>query len=167
MKYGEPSNVDYSRGGSAVWKLDRLVGTIFTKIELKDENVPHCTPISHGDYIYAYINYDVSPSKFLDINSITGNIAYDQLKKELRARGSSIEEILVSLAIATQIGEGQLSLQYIQANGLYKQWIFETNNPEKVDQLYNLISYNLKHQHGDPRPQGFSELAEPLGCSTC
>ena len=167
MKYGEPSTVDSSRGGSAVWKSDRLIGTIFTRIELRDESVPHCTPMSHYDFIYGYINYDVSPSKFLDISSIMGGISYDKLKKELRARGGCMEEVLVALAIATQIGEGQLSLQYVQANELYKQWIYETNNPEKVDQLYDLISFNLKHQKGDPQPQGFWELAQPSGCSTC
>jgi hypothetical protein len=167
MKYGEPSTVDALRGGSAIWKNDRLMGTIFEQIELKDEMVPHCTPSSHHDFIYAFVNYDVAPSKFTDISSVTGGIAYDPLKKELRARGGCMAEVLVSLAIATQIGEGQLSLQYVQANELYKQWIFETNNPEKVDQLYALISYNLQHQKGDPYPQGFWELAHPQGCSTC
>ncbi len=165
-KYGRPSTVDTSRGGSAIWKKERLMNTVFQRIELRDESVPHCTPTNHSDFIYASINYDVSPSKFLDISSVSGGLSYDPLKKELRARGGSMEENIVALALAVQIGEGQLSLQYAQANGLYIQWINETRNPAKVDQVYDLLVFNLKHQKGNPtNPEGAWVLANPEGCS--
>lgn len=164
-KYGRPSTVDTSRGGSAIWKKERLMNTVFERIELRDESVPHCTPSSHSDFLYATVNYDVPPSKFLEISSVTGSIMYDPLKKELCVRGGSMEENIVTLALAIQIGEGQLSLQYAQANGLYVQWINETKNPAKVDQLYDLLAFNLKHQKGNPTySEGSWVLANPGGC---
>lgn len=164
FKYGKPSSVDTGRGGSVIWKKERLQNTVFDRIELRDESVPHCTPYSHSDFIYVYVNYDVPVSRFLDVSSVSGGLSYDPLKKELRSRGGSMEENLVALALAIQIGEGQLSLQYSQANGLYKQWINESKNPAKVDQLYDLLAFNLKHQKGNPANEGYWPLANPEGC---
>ena len=165
LKYGQPSTVDTSRGGSAIWKRERLINTVFQRIELRDELVPHCIPTNHYDFISATVNYDVSPSKFLDINSVTGGITYDPLKKELTSRGNSMNENIVALALAIQIVEDQLSLPYAQANGLYIQWMNETKNPEKVDQLYDLLVFNLKHQKGNPQyAEGAWVLANPDGC---
>jgi hypothetical protein len=164
-KYGKPSTLDTGRGGSAIWKKGRLQNTVFDRIELRDENVPHSIPYPHSDFLYAFVNYEVPPSRFLDVSSISGGLAYDPLKKELRSRGGSMEENLVALALALQIGEGQLSLMYAQANGLYKQWINECKNPAKVDQLYDLLAFNLKHQRGNPAGEGYWALANPDGAA--
>ena len=164
-QYGQPSSIDPSAGGTIVWKKNRLMNTVFDRIELRDESIPHCKPAPHKDFLYAYVNYDVAPSKFLEVTSLSGSVSYDPLKKELRARCASMEANIATLALATHIGEDRVSLQYVQANELYKQWIAETKNPEKVDQLYDLLSFNLKHQKGNPDSEGFWALAFPEGCA--
>jgi hypothetical protein len=164
-QYGQPSSVDPAPGGSVVWKKNRLMNTCFERLEVRDESIPHCKPMPHKDFCYAYVNYDLNPSKFMDVTSLSGSISYDPLKKELRARCGSMEANIATLALATHIGEDHLSLQYVQANDLYRQWVEETKNPAKVDQLYDLLSFNLKHQKGNPASEGYWVLAYPEGCA--
>lgn len=164
-EYGPPSFVDPTPNGQVVWKKDALANTIFERIELHDEGVAHCNPIDHYDFLYAFINYEVPPSKVLDVSAVSGGISYDPLKKELRARGGSMKENIVSLALATHVGEGQLTLSYIKANDLYKQWIHDMKDPEKLDQLSDLLAFNIKHQKGNPNPEGYWVMSESGGCS--
>lgn len=164
-KYGQPSSIDPSVGGEVIWKKNRLLNTCFDRVVLKDESVAHCKPMMHRDFVYAYVNYDIPPSKFLEVTSLSGSISYDPLTKQLRSRCGSIEANIATLALATHIGEGHLSLNYVQANELYKQWMLDTKNPEKVDQMYDLMCFNLKHQKGNPEGEGHWVLASPEGCT--
>lgn len=153
-------------GGQVVWKKDRLLNTCFDQIVLKDEEIPHCKPMDHKDFLYFYVNYDVAPSRFMEVSSLSGSVGYDKLKKQLWARCASAEANIATLALATHIGEGHVSLAYAQANEIYKQWILDTKNPGKVDQMYDLLCFNLKHQKGNPETEGSWPLAFPEGCST-
>lgn len=162
--YGQPSSIDNSPGGTIIWKRDRLLDTCFDRIEVRDESIPHCHPMSHQDFVYTSVKYDVPPSKFLDVTSLTGGITYDPLKKELRSRCGSASANIAILALATHIGEGNLSLNYVQANNMLGAWIYDIQNPEKLEQMYDLLCYNLKHQRGNPVPEGFWVLANPEGC---
>ena len=67
----------------------------------------------------------------------------------------SLEANVATLALATQVGEGHLSLNYVQANELYAQYILSTQDAEQYLRLYDLLSYNLKHQSGDPTSDGY------------
>lgn len=164
-KYGQPSAIDPTPGGMAIWKRDKLMNTCIDRIEVKDEAIPHCHPTNHLDFVYASVNYDVAPSKFLEVTSLSGNITYDPNKKQLTARCGTIEAAIASLALATQIGEGHISLNYAQANELYPHYLVATQDPEQIARLYDLLCYNLRHQRGDPSPSGSWPLAQPHGCT--
>lgn len=164
-KYGQPSAVDPSVGGIAIWKKDKLMNTCLDRIEVRDEAIPHCHPANHTDYIYAYVNYEVAPSKTLEVMGISGTLSYDSLKKQLRARCGSIEACIATLTLATQVGEGSISLNYVQANDLYMHYLVSAQDPYQSLRLYDLLCYNLKHQRGDPIPQGSWPIASPHGCT--
>lgn len=164
-KYGQPSSIDPSPNGTIVWKKERLMNTCFDRIELRDESIPHCQPIDHNDFVYFYVNYDVAPSRFMEVESLSGSVGYDKLKKLLWARCGSAESAIATLALATHVGEGHVSLAYVQANEMFKQWILDTKNPGKVDQMYDLLCFNLKHQKGNPNESGNWPLAFPQGCA--
>ena len=158
-KYGMPSSVDPTAGGIAIWKRDKLMNTPFDRLEVRDESIPHAYPMPHNDFVYGFVNYDVAPSKFLEVTSISGSITYDPLKKQLRARCGTLEAVIATLALATQCGESHLSLNYIQNNELYPQYILASQDPEQILRLHDLLAYNLKHQQGDPNSSGFWPLA--------
>ena len=118
-KYGLPSAIDPSKNGTAIWKKNKLMNTCFDRIELKDESIPHAFPSWHRDALYVWINYDVAPSKFLEVTSLSGTLSYDPLKKQLRVRCGSIESCISILALCSQIGEGHISLNFAQRNDLF------------------------------------------------
>jgi hypothetical protein len=154
-RYGAPSAVDPTAGGIAIWKKDKLMNTPFDRIEVKDESIPHLHPARHNDFVYMYVNYDVMPSKYMEVTSLSGSIVYDPLKKLLRSRCGTMEATVATLALATQIGEGHISLNYAQANELFAQYIMASQHPEQYNRLHDLLAYNLKHQHGDPTSDGY------------
>ncbi len=149
-RYGAPSAVDPTAGGIAIWKKDKLMNTPFDRIEIKDESIPHAYPSSHNDFVYMHVNYDIMPSKYMEVTSLSGGITYDPLNKMLRMRCGTLEACIATLALATQIGEGHISLNYAQANELFAQYIIGSQNPEQYIRLHDLLAYNLKHQSGSP-----------------
>lgn len=164
-KYGQPSAVDPTAGGMAIWKRDKLMNTCLDHIEVRDEAIPHCQPANHADFVYAFVNYEVDASKFLEVTSLSGTITYDALKKQLGARCGTIEAVIASLALASQIASGAISLNYAQANELYAHYLVSTQDADRVSRLYELLCYNLSHQLGDPSYSGSWPLAEPHGCT--
>lgn len=141
------------------------MNTCLDRIEVRDEAIPHCHPGNHLDFVSVYVTYDVAPSKMLEVTSLSGTISYDPLKKQLRARCGSVETAIATLTLATQVGEGTISLNYVQANDLFNHYLTSTQNPEQCSRLQDLLCYNLKHQRGDPSPDGSWPLANPMGCT--
>jgi hypothetical protein len=158
-KYGMPSAVDPTAGGIAIWKKDLLMNECFDRLEVRDESIPHVYPFPHNDFVYAFVNYNVSPSKFLEVTSVSGSITYDPLKKQLRARCGCIESVVATLALACQVGEGHLSLNYVQSNELFPQYILASKDSEQYIRLHDLLCYNLKNQQGNPNSDGYWPLA--------
>lgn len=157
--YGVPSSVDPSPGGIVIWKKDRLMNQCFDRLEVRDEAIPHAYPMPHNEFLYVFVNYDVAPSKFLDVTSITGSVTYDPLKKQLRARSNCVQSAIATLALATQVGEGHLSLNYVQSNELFPQYFIASKDEEQFQRLHDLLCYNLKHQSGTPESDGYWPLS--------
>lgn len=149
-KYGQPSAVDPSSGGMAIWKADKLANGCLERIEIKDEAISHCVPVNHLDYVYAYVRYDLPTSRFLDVSALSGTIGYDTGRSELRARCGTIEAAIATLALATQIGEGHISLNYANANDLLGHYLTASQDPNQAARLNDLLCYNVKHQQGKP-----------------
>jgi len=162
-RYGQPAHLSRTKGGIAIWETEQLKDTCYHKIELHDESIVHLKPIRHRDFLYTFINYEVPPEKLLDILSLSGSVSYDPLTKLLRTRCGSEDANIATLALATQIGEGNVSINYIQENEMYKAWLKGTKNPKNVQKMYDLLCHNVKNQKGDPKPEGYFALAFPEG----
>ena len=163
-KYGEPSNIDKSKGGMAIWHRDKLKKTCFNKIVILDESVAHCVPKPHRDFLYTYVKYEIPEDKVLDVTSLSGSVAYDPLKKTLRARCGSEEANIATLYLAVSIGNSKITLSEVQENELYKKTIESTVSAQNVELYYNKLCKLLKNQPGNPDWTGYYTLAFPDGC---
>jgi hypothetical protein len=146
LKFGQPSAVDPSPHGIAIWNRDKLAAGCLDRIEIRDEAIPHCHPENHFDYVYGFITYNVPQSRFLDVTNLTENVGYDAGKKQLWARCSTIEAVIATLALITQIAQGFISLNYAEANNLYNHYLTASQDPNQTSRLYDLLCYNIKHQ---------------------
>lgn len=167
VRFGQPSAVDPTPGGIAIWKREFLQNTCLERIEVRDEAVPHCDPTNHMDCVYAYVNYAVPGSKYTEVTTLTGNVGYDPLKKQLWARCGSVEACVALLALATQVGEGHISLNFAQANRLVSQYLVAAQDAYQANRLRDLLCYNIKHQRGDPLPSGNWAVADPHPRGSC
>ena len=163
-KYGPPSHFSPAKGGMAVWDQDKLEATCFARIEVMDESVPHCAPAPHRDFLYTHVNYEVPDDKVLDVVSLSGSVAYDPLKKMLRARCGSEEANIATLYLATKIASGATTLAEVQAGQLYTQAILSTPSPQSVQYYLDELCSALQNQPGDPRWSGVFRRAFPDGC---
>tara|TARA_B100000963_G_scaffold361894_1_gene400620 strand:- start:5173 stop:5997 length:825 start_codon:yes stop_codon:yes gene_type:complete len=163
-KYGTPSNQDLSKGGIAIWRRDKLKDTCFELIELLDESVPHCVPKPHRDFLYTSVKYEIPDEKVPEVTSLSGSVAYDPLKKLLRARCGSEAANIATLYLAVSIGNSRISLDKVQKDKLYGKTITSTANPQNVEIYYNKLCKYLKDQPGNPNWTGFYPLAFPEGC---
>ena len=163
-KYGPPGIYDFSPGGIAIWHYDQISYTCFARIELHDESIGHKSTKLHHDFLYHFINYEVLPHRMMRVQALSGSIAYDPLKKLLRARCASEEANIATLYLAALIGSGKLSIKDIQKNQLYKKTIESTAQPQAVQIMYRRLCKLLKNQPGNPNWTGFFPAAFPKGC---
>lgn len=164
QKYGTPSHFSPKKGGLAIWDRSKLSGTCFERIELLDESVPHCAPSPHRDFLYTFINYEVPDDKVLDVISLSGSVAYDPLKKLLRARCGSEEANIATLYLATKIASKQTTLQEVQIQNMYKQAIVSTRDPQNVQFMLDQLCAEMQNQPGQPEWSGVFRLAFKDGC---
>ena len=83
-KYGEPQVIADVPGGICIWTRDQLRNTPFEEIVLRDEEVPHCVPANHIDFLYTYIRVYIPPEQINSVISISGSVNYDPLKTLLQ-----------------------------------------------------------------------------------
>jgi len=163
-KYGAPNILSTVKGGMAVWTKPQLSDGPFERLELLDESVPHCVPKPHRDFLYSYVKYEVPDDKVLDVISLSGSVAYDPLKKLLRARCGSEAANIATLYLATAIGNGVTTLENVQNNELYTEAINSLSNPQNVQVYLNKLNDYLNNQPGNKEWSGFFPLAFPEGC---
>ena len=163
-KYGTPTIEDLREGGIAIWKKDKLKNTCFDYIELLDESVPHCVPKPHRDFLYTYVKYEIPEDKVLDVTSLSGSIAYDPLKKTLRARCGSEAANIGTLYLATAIGNSRITLEEVQEKKMYTSVIVSLQNKQNVALYYKKLCKSLEEQPGNPEWSGYYPLAFPEGC---
>lgn len=116
---GTPSHIDAKKGGFLRWRGQKP----FLKHELHDELVPHCVPSQHYDYFSSVIRCYVPPELFKDVHRISGSIAYDGLKKELRARCAGLRANIATLYLAMALINEEMTIQQIKQRGLYAKYI--------------------------------------------
>lgn len=143
--YGQPSAVDPTPGGIAIWKRDFLQNTCLERLEIKDEAIPHCMPANHLDFVYVYVKYDLTLSRRIEAMSLTKNIGYDASQNLLWARCGTVQGAIATLALVTQIGNGSINLNYALANELLQHYLTASQSIDQSGQLYDLLCFNVKH----------------------
>ena len=149
QRFGDPSSIDPSPGGQVVWKANRLHNTVFDQVVLKDELVDGI------DFLSICVKYRVDPSKFTEVMGLTGahtahmtgSINYDIQTQQLCARASSLEACVAVLSLAVYVGEGYISLAFVEANDVLTQWTtIDSKTQAKVDRMYEILKFNLRRQ---------------------
>lgn len=134
---GPPDIFDPSPGGTAIWKHSTLKKRnygIMSRIEIRDENVPHTFPFPHTDYLYGS-SYISVPTKLIpQILELSEGVSYDALKKIVTVKCHDLGVIIVTLALCCMIARSEITLESIQHRGLYEESL------ESVDK--NSASYD-------------------------
>jgi len=104
-RYGNPDILVNQPGGLCIWNIDEE-NDPHTRIELKDEYVPHCVPMNHFDFMYSYVTIYISPDMLNKVQSISGSVSYDPLKHELFARCGSFAANFATLRTVFNVLEG-------------------------------------------------------------
>lgn len=128
-KLGDPHRYSPEQGGVAVWYYvdpyfrsqnlysyeegERLKPTnVYSKLMIKDEEVPHIVPVPHNDYFYAFMFIDVPDYKVDDVRALTESAGYDTMRREAYARCHFPPANLTSLYLIKQIAQGHKSLEH-------------------------------------------------------
>lgn len=143
--YGQPSAVDPTAGGIAIWKRELLQNTCLQRLEIRDEAIPHCMPANHLDFVYVFVQYELIPSRRVEVMSLTKNVGYDAEKKLLWARCGTVQAAIATLALVTQLGNGSINLNYALANEMLAHYLVASQDIDQSDQLYDLLCFNVRH----------------------
>ena len=124
---------------------------LFSEHYIKDQEISHCVPAEHYDFLYSSVKCYVPPNKRLAVLSISGSINYDGLTKLLRARCASFEANIATLYLGMCVANGVKSIKNVKKvnknssvcyyTGLFDvfqihKWIFGFQLPEPVLQLF-------------------------------
>ena len=165
QKYGNPSVEIKKPKGIAIWYKDKLESkTPFNRIELWDEEVHHCVPFPHIDFLNHFIVFGINENKILDVMKISGSISYDPLKKELRARCGSEEANVATLCLATEVALGQYNIEYVKNNNIYEKYICQLTDETFVSLLREKLKSNINKNKNNNDINEYAEIAFP-GCS--
>ena len=147
-EFGTPSILDTSPGGMGVWKQNLLAGTPYTEIVIRDEEVKHCCPMVHYDYLYATVCVDLSPEVQAAMLPITKSVWYDRLTHRLTARCHFMGPNVATLLLVTQMQLGQVPLQ--SAPSLYGGLVMSSSDPGMYLSMTAQLISNLAALGGCP-----------------
>ena len=136
-RYGNPDILVNQSGGLCIWNVDKKDDP-HTRIELKDEYVPHCVPANHFDFMYSFVTIYVPPNKLNDVQSISGSISYDPLKHELFARCGSFAANFATLRTVFNVLEG------VETNYSKNIKSKDSNNESNFDYVLRKVKENQK-----------------------
>ncbi len=110
-EFGNPDILDPAPGGFAMWRKTTLAkkGSPFDNVVIMDEEIPHCWPAPHYDFVKASICLELNNSQSLDlliILSLSKSIWYDQLKHQLWVRCDNMGANVATALLATLIALG-------------------------------------------------------------
>lgn len=140
--YGNPTHINSSPNGVAVWGKKALANTPFTRIMIIDEAVPHNDPTTHCDFLYATIKTVIDRDLLSDIFLISESIMYDQLKQELTVRCGHLSAVVATLALCLQVSNNQLTYTEILSKDLYAQAIRQAD--KKFTKNYSELELNYQ-----------------------
>ncbi len=133
--YGNPSVIDKSKGGIAIWdkKTLKKQNRCWDRIVIRDEQIPHNKPASHIDFLYTTVDYNVPIKKLLEVLGLSDSIMYDQLKQQITVRCHYEKANISTLVLAMRIADGELTLKKVKADDLYKKYIMSEDEKQLKD----------------------------------
>lgn len=166
-EFGNPNILNKSM---AIWNKD--VGP-YNEIILKDEEIPHCCPKPHYDFLYSSISVKMNPLQKLVILAISKSVWYDELKQELWARCHFMGANVATLVLATRILDlSPEDLDALIINSLSDASMLElsrfstqTADPQPTDPQPT-DPQPADPQPADPQPKSLQDLYKKLIMST-
>jgi hypothetical protein len=142
-----PSIFSPVSGGMAVWTKDDLqnvkingMNNVFDKIVLEDVNIYNSCPVPHYEYLTTYYPFNVPENYMMDVLALSNSISYDPVLELMSLRGSSLDDNIYTLGLATDIVYGM--------DDVYSMWIsgkVKKKNKDNVKKAYkNLIKRKRK-----------------------
>lgn len=124
---GEGNYIDKKKGGFIIWKNvdpffrqanvypeDVKSPNVYSKLVIKDEEIPHLIPSPHTDWFYAYMYLDIPSLLINNVLALTESIGYDTMSREVYARCHFMPANLTSLYLIKQIVNGHKNLSHAQ-----------------------------------------------------
>lgn len=141
-KYGEPDEVTHQR---VVWHDNGP----WKRTEVINEEIPHNFPMPHKDMLYQTIKYETPVEKADDLLEMTGSLIIDRVKGELTARCDAEEANFLSINLAHQIVQGEITPE--EGRRKYAQAMKEDQHAELKQEL--VFTPPQQPQRGDPGVQ--------------
>jgi hypothetical protein len=130
-KLGTPDRYSQEAGGVAIWYYvdpyfrsknlysledgERIKpSNVYSKLMIKDEEIPHIVPAPHNDFYYAYVYMDIPEDRVQKVRELTESVGYDTMKREVYARCHFAPANLTSLYLIKQIANGHKNLLHAQ-----------------------------------------------------
>jgi hypothetical protein len=140
-EFGTPRILDTNPGGMAIWTKEQLVGTPYTEIVLKDEEIPHEKPMFHYDYLTAGICVDLPPEIQAAMLPVTDSVWYDRLTHTLYARCHYMEAVVATLLLVTRMALGVVKPQ--EAPGLYQGLLMAAKEQLTYEAMVGELAHNV------------------------
>ena len=140
-EFGTPRILDTNPGGMAIWTKEQLVGTPYTEIVLKDEEIPHESPIFHYDYLTAGICVDLTPEIQAAMLPITKSVWYDRLTKTLYARCHYQSANVATLLLVTRMALSLVNPK--DAPGLYGDLLMAAKEQLTYEAMVGELAHNV------------------------
>lgn len=128
-EFGEPDLLDPTIGGGAIWfgKTLKKRGHCMEQLMILDEAIPHDSPAPHADFLYSWYKIDIPDKRVLrDILGLSKSVSYDPLKKLIQVRCHFMGANRATMLLAQRMAMGDLTLNDIEENELYKKYIMRT-----------------------------------------
>lgn len=140
-EFGTPNIIDTSPGGLARWGPSVLKGTPYTEILLKDEQIPHESPMPHDDYLYSSVCVNLPPRVQIAMMAITKSVWYDRLTHTLTARCHYMQANVATILLVTRLALGMVTPQ--AAPGVYGGMIEASHDPATYARMKAEMAHNL------------------------
>lgn len=111
-RWGSPSAIDRSEGGSAIWKQDDLRDTKFERAEIIDHMIPHGR---HYDFFKIWYSMIIDRDMADNLYKISETLDYDPLTKLTTVRCNDLRSNVVGLWLAKKYATGQMTLEQAAA----------------------------------------------------
>ena len=95
---------------------------------LKDEEIHHCVPSKHVDFLYTTINFYLEPKVVPFVQAISGSVMIDLLKNEVTARCGGTGANYATLKTVIDLQEAITKGEIVSRKEINKVYVANINN---------------------------------------